>query len=64
MFVVDASNDTIGIGIQPKNNNLSPAMQFVNGTLFGYGDAMYVTGNTYYLAVGKLLLLVVALILL
>jgi hypothetical protein len=49
MFVVDASNDTIGIGTQPKNNNLSPAMHFVSGgTLFGYGDAMYVTGNTYY----------------
>ena len=49
MFVVDASNDTIGIGTQPNNNNLSPAMHFVNGgTLFGYGDAMYITGNTYY----------------
>ena len=49
MFVVDASNDTIGIGTQPNNNNLSPAMHFVSGgTLFGYGDALYVTGNTYY----------------
>ena len=49
MFVVDASNDTIGIGTQPNNNNLSPAMHFVNGgTMFGYGDAMYITGNTYY----------------
>ena len=49
MFVVDASNDTIGIGTQPNNNNLSPAVHFVNGgTQFGYGDAMYITGNTYY----------------
>jgi len=49
MLFVDGGKDTIGIGVAPLDNNLSPALQFASGgTMFGYGDAMYITGNTYY----------------
>tara|TARA_R110001606_G_scaffold65436_1_gene151399 strand:+ start:78 stop:2726 length:2649 start_codon:yes stop_codon:yes gene_type:complete len=49
MLFVDGGNDTIGIGVAPLNNNLSPALQFASGgTMFGYGNAQYITGNTYF----------------
>jgi len=49
LFYVDGGNNSVGIGTPPYANNLSPTMQFLNGgTMFGYGNAMYITGNTYY----------------
>ncbi len=45
---IDASG-SVGIGKTPLGNNLSPALEMVSGgTMFGYGDAMYLTGNLYY----------------
>ena len=45
---IDASGH-VGIGKTPLGNNLSPALEMVSGgTMFGYGDAMYLTGNLYY----------------
>ena len=43
------SGGNVGIGKTPLGNNLSPALEMVSGgTMFGYGDAMYLTGNLYY----------------
>ncbi len=43
------SSGSVGIGKTPLGNNLSPALEMVSGgTMFGYGDAMYLTGNLYY----------------
>ena len=43
------SSGNVGIGKTPLGNNLSPALEMVSGgTMFGYGDAMYLTGNLYY----------------
>jgi hypothetical protein len=43
------SSGNVGIGKTPLGNNLSPTLEIVSGgTMFGYGDAMYLTGNLYY----------------
>ena len=49
LAVTMAASGNVGIGKTPLGNNLSPALEMVSGgTMFGYGDAMYLTGNLYY----------------
>jgi len=46
---IDGATGSVGIGKTPLGNNLSPALEMESGgTMFGYGDAMYLTGNLYY----------------
>ena len=45
---IDAAGN-LGLGVAPLGNNLSPTLQMASGgTMFGYGDAMYLTANMYY----------------
>ena len=44
-----ASGGNVGIGITPYANSISKALDMTGGAgMFGYGDANYLTGNSYF----------------